>query len=266
MSDENNRFRFLFYISIVLAGALLISGGLFLHQVDALLGNNAEVEVEVAHELPPEEQEIIDEPAPTNDYTLRRNPTEYQIELFELLVNAHDQFYETGLDTDLKKYASAIVQNFIADFFTLSNKTARQDVGGLQFFSEEVADSFRSFAIDEFYLYLNQHIATYGSDSLPTVESTTIQNVEFGTRMIELEKKDEVDVNEATTFDYDGGVLEEEVRTIIIDAEWSYVNSPLWYIDEFQIAARFTLIPSEEGVRIYVIELPEIENEAMANS
>lgn len=259
VSDEKNKFRFLLRISAILCIAFLISGDLLLRQLDAVLGfNNVD-------EQPPEE-EIIGVLPESNGYTLRRNPTEYQIELFELLVNTHDQFYETGSDEDLKDYASAIVQNFVADFFTLSNKNSRPDVGGLQFFSEEVMDNFKSLAIDEFYLYLNQHLEIFGSESLPTVASTTILSAEFDVIFIETEDEDNGDGDdneEHTSVGYLGygeeeEILGEEVRSIIIDIEWTYVNSTLPYIDEFQTEARFLLIEVEdEGVRIFQIGIIE---------
>ena len=254
MDKENNN-KILLYISAILGSAFLVSGGLLLRQMETFLGRYNIVGM--LEERPPVAQ-VYELPLP-DGYTLRRNPTEHQIELFELLVNTHDLFNETGLDEDLEKYASAIVRNFVADFFTLSNKNSRQDVGGLQFFSEEIVDNFRNYAIDQFYLYLNQHIAAFGSESLPTVVSTTIKNVDFGIRVIEIE--DEDDVNESIAIDHESVILEEEIRIIIIDAEWSYANSTLWYIDEFQTSARFVLVPSEEDVKIYVIEVTENENE-----
>jgi len=214
--------------------------------------------VELVDEQPPPPTDMqieIDQLPESEGYTLRRNPTEYQIELFELLVHAHDQFYETESDEDLKSYASAIVRNFVADFFTLSNKNSRSDVGGLQFFTEDLVDNFRSFAIDEFYLYLNQHIEMFGRESLPTVVSTTILNVGFEPRLIEIEDENgEVDDGN-TMFGEESTISMEEIRTIVVDIEWTYATSTLQEIDEFQTSARFVLVQHEDGVRIYVIGL-----------
>ena len=251
MSDMNDKFKsFLLRISAILGIALILSGPLLMLQIGALSGGRNN-NVLTVNELP---SVSIDELL-LDGYTLRSNATDYQIELFEILIEAQSQFYETESDEDLKNYASAIVRNFIADFFTLSNKVSRSDVGGLQFFSEEIVNNFREFAIDEFYLHLNQHIEMFESESLPTVQSTTIREIEFGYRMIELEKDDD---NELPT---EEELQEEEVRTITIDIEWSYESTILPYISEFQTEARFVLVEDDGNVSIYIIELIEDEYE-----
>jgi len=255
--------KVLLYISVILGIAFLVGGILLLSQIDEVLGRNvAEVDeqTEQQTERPPVEREPIDELTDSVKYTLRRNATDYQLELFDLLVNAHEQFYADKSDENLEIYASAIVQNFVADFFTLSNKSSRSDVGGLQFFSEDTVDNFRSFAIDEFYLYLNQYIEMFGSESLPTISSTTILEIEFGTRTIEIE-----DENGELDDEAENVPVEKEVRTIIIDIEWSYESTTLSDIDEFQTAARFVLVEHEESVRIYIIELIETDDENQVN-
>ena len=255
--------KVLLYISVILGIAFLVGGILLLSQIDEVLGRNvAEVDeqTEQQTEQPPVEREPIDELTDSVKYTLRRNATDYQLELFDLLVNAHEQFYADKSDENLEIYASAIVQNFVADFFTLSNKSSRSDVGGLQFFSEDTVDNFRSFAIDEFYLYLNQYIEMFGSESLPTISSTTILEIEFGTRTIEIE-----DENGELDDEAENVPVEKEVRTIIIDIEWSYESTTLSDIDEFQTAARFVLVEHEESVRIYIIELIETDDENQVN-
>ena len=239
-------------ISVVLGIALLIGGVLLRSQINTVLGRNGETVDEQPSRLPAE-RDPIDELPESNGYTLRMNATEYQIELFEFLVNTHNQFNESKSDEDLKDYASAIVRSFVADFFTLSNKVSRTDVGGMQFFSEDVVSYFRSFAIDEFYLYLNQYIEMFGSESLPTVETTTILNIEFGTRVIET-------IDEDGELETEDALLEKEVRTIIVAVEWSYEHTTLPYIDEFQTAARFVLLEHEESVSIYTIELLEVHS------
>jgi len=258
VSDMYSKFRKgLLFISALLGVALLVGGVLLLSQVDTVLGRN-----EGGNSNPPQQQQPTEEEPPPIDeltdlsvYTLRRQATSYQIELFELLISAHEQFYMTNSDEALKDYASAIVQNFVADFFTLSNKESRSDVGGLQFFSEDIVGRFRNFAIDEFYLYLNQYIERFGSDLLPTVSSTTILNIEFDYLTTEIENESNELEAESTRLD------EEEIRTIIIDIEWSYAHTTLPYINEFQTMARIVLVEREENVRIYTIELIEVEPE-----
>ena len=265
MSNINKKIRkILLSVSAILGIILLVGGLLLMNQMNTILGNNDDDGYsEIEESMPPEVERIIEELPPSDGYELRRNPTEYQLELFERLVNSHDQFYESGTDEDLKDYAVAITQNFVADFFTLSNKQSRTDVGGLQFFSEEVVSNFRSSAIDEFYLYLNQYLEIFGSESLPTVESTTILSAEFEYRTIDMEDEED-EAGDDYAFGYYDFEEEEEtgeqIRALVIDVEWSYANSTLMYIEEFQTEARFVLIEVEdEGVRIFQIEMTEEE-------
>ena len=263
-SNKSNQVKgVLLRISVIFLVTLLVSGGLFALQIGTVFGRNNEEEV--VENSAPAKRRIIDELPDSAGYTLRSNSTEYQLELFDLLVNAHNQYFETNSDEDLKNYAAAIVRNFIADFFTLSNKKIRPDVGGLQFFSEEVVDNFRNFAIDEFYLYLNQYIEMFGSESLPTVTATRILNIEFGTLMIDAEGYNNEINGEHTLFSNEDRLMEEN-KTIIIDVEWEYADSTLPYIDEFQTEARFTVVSDEKKVKIFVIELPGIEYEIMVHS
>ena len=254
MSNGSKKFkRFLLHISLLLGITLLVSGAMLLTEIDEVLGRNRNNTEETEEPRTTEEQAIIDE-LPPSEYTLRRNSTEYQIELFEILALAHNQFYETESDTDLEDYATAMVRNFVADFFTLSNKNSRADVGGMQFFSEDLEDDFRRYAIDTFYLYLNQHIEMFGRESLPTVESTTILSVRFEPRMIEIEEENGEASEGHNPLGYEGP-QGEEVRTIVIEIEWSYANSTLQDIDQFQTSARFVLMEVEdEGLRIFLIE------------
>ena len=249
-------------LSIIFSIFFLIGSGLLISRLDTMLGDPEPIEIE--EELPPpppEVQVLIDELPESDGYVLRRNATAYQIELFERLIHGHHRFYEIGTDVDLKYYASVITQNFIADFFTLSNKRSRADVGGLQFFSEDLVDCFRNFAIDEFYLYLNQLFETYGRESLPTVDLTTILSVEFESRWIETEIDREVDETVVEGGYYYGDIDDlqekEEIKVIVVDIEWTYANSSLVHLDEFQRSARLILLESEAGVRIHVIELIE---------
>jgi len=252
--------KLLLAISAVLGITLLLSGLLLLNQMDGILGVNevaSDQEIQEERPLTVEQQQRIDELPESVGYVLHRNFTDYQIELFEQLVHAHYRFEETDADGDLLDYASIIARNFVADFFTLSNKNSRADVGGLQFFSDDIIDDFRSFAIDDFYLYLNQHIETFGRESLPTVVSTTVLEVGFDTRIFEIEEDENV-ADEDLEFDEFGQLLGRGERTIIVDVAWTYGNSTLAYIDEFQTSARIELLLSDDGLRIYVIEeIPE---------
>ena len=64
-----------------------------------------------------------------DNYTLRKDATEYQRTLFNELEEAKDAYDLMKDDETTLEYAEAIVKNFISDFYTWSNKSGRSDVG-----------------------------------------------------------------------------------------------------------------------------------------
>ena len=100
----------LLFISILFGLAFIVVMFLLIHQMSDLFGTNHENQ-NSAHST------IIDE---SEGYTLHQNATPYQIELFDELTAAHELFEASRTDESLKEYASVIVRNFVADFYTLS--------------------------------------------------------------------------------------------------------------------------------------------------
>lgn len=256
MNDINRRFtKILLILSTFIGIFLLITiGALFFHTRGMMVSNNNGDDApsnvsQIPTDSNAEELEV---------YELRMNATDYQIEQFDALMEAHEQFDALGTDNALQAYASAIVRNFIADFFTLSNKSSRADVGGVQFISSDVADYFTTWAIDTFYLHLGRYIQAYGDEAMPTIEFTTITEVEFDNRLIEVEEEESDE--EIDPWEMIEPVEPEYEPIIVVYAEWRFASTILPHIDEFQTAARFVLKEVEdEGLRIFQIEAIEEE-------
>jgi len=261
MDYKNDKFnQFLIFLSIFSLLIFFVSLVFLISRMNEVLGRDNQdlSEIEITSPL---EQQTSDD-LPSIGYELRPNATDYQLELFDKLIHAHQSFYEEDSTRNLEEYASVIVRNFIADFFTLSNKHSRSDVGGLQFFSDEVVDDFRNFAIDDFYLYLNLHLDNFEHETLPTVNSTTILDVRFEPRIVEIDEEDLDEIDADTlVYDYMGELIGREIMTIVIDAQWTYATSTLWQIEHFQTSASFVLISYEDEVRIYVIEQIPVEDD-----
>lgn len=82
-------------------------------------------------------------------YTLDENETALYKEEFEKLdkvLSAKDVNYED--------YAKEISKLFIIDFYTLSNKLSKNDIGGTQFIKEDMRDNFIDQARSTFYKYV----------------------------------------------------------------------------------------------------------------
>lgn len=103
-------------------------------------------------------------------YVVRFNATPLQTQLFKDLEKAYDE-------KDDKKIAGLIAQNFVADFYTLSNKTLKNDIGGVQFWKEDVRINFRNKAINSFYYNFETYIHDFGKTDLPEVSEFTKTDV-----------------------------------------------------------------------------------------
>ena len=136
--------------------------------------------------------------------------------------------------TELTKeeYATLVVKNFIADFYTWSNKTGRNDVGGVQFIAEEMRSTFRKQAIDGFYENLDFYLNDYEATSLITVNDVTILDVNLNDT---LKTEDEV------------------IDCISVQASWQYELSSSVEIEPFQSEATFILTESEDHLVLNAI-------------
>ncbi len=104
------------------------------------------------------------------DYHLRADPTELQVTLFEELAAA---LYADEVDDE--EVAALIVENFVADFYTWTNKINLYDIGGMYYVYTEQRVNIYDQARDTFYVNLDNAIQEYGSENLieiATVEAT----------------------------------------------------------------------------------------------
>lgn len=69
---------------------------------------------------------------------------------------------------DYNKYAELISKLFIVDFYTLSNKISKEDVGGVQFVKDEIKDNFILNAQNTIYKYV-------GISNTETLEVSSIE-------------------------------------------------------------------------------------------
>lgn len=77
-------------------------------------------------------------------------------------------------DTKIQEYVAAY---FVADFFTWTNKSGREDVGGLTYVLPDARIDFGKYATNYYYVNFDEHLETYGQKGLPEVESYTVESV-----------------------------------------------------------------------------------------
>lgn len=161
-------------------------------------------------------------------YVLKSNKSDDYKKLFKEL--------KTTLSgkVDEKKYAKIITKMFIVDFYSLNDRTAKTDVGGVDFVHKDILDNFILNAEDTFYKYLESNIYKERKQSLPTVDKVTISSVEN------------------TTFSYGDETDENAYK---VKATWTYKDSSnsSGYQDEA------TFIYVHDGKKLVLVEITDTD-------
>lgn len=85
---------------------------------------------------------------------------------------------------DYESYASKISELFIYDFYSLNDKAAKNDIGGVDFVHPEAINNFLENAESTYYKYVESNIYGNRKQVLPMVDTVTISQVEPTNYMI----------------------------------------------------------------------------------
>lgn len=157
-------------------------------------------------------------------YKLKENkPREYKKmfgELKELLKKE---------PVDEEEYAKKVSEMFIYDFYSLNDKTAKTDIGGVDFVYNEVLENFLLNAEDTYYKYIENNIYGNRNQSLPTV--------------------DEIEVKEVKQEAFAYGDKTDD-KAYKVSVEWTYTDSEF---SKYQTSA--TLVFIHDGEKLCLVEL-----------
>lgn len=157
-------------------------------------------------------------------YQLKENkPSKYK-KLFEELKEILNEE-----NVNEENYVKKISEMFIYDFYSLSDKTAKTDVGGTDFVYKEVLENFLQNAQDTYYKYVESNVYNNRKQSLPTVSNITIDKVEN------------------TKFEYNDKYDEKAFE---VDINWDYTDNQF---SGYQKKA--TLIFIHDGIKLSLVEL-----------
>ena len=106
------------------------------------------------------------------DYHLRNDATDLQKELFKELSKAVEDNVDGEKNAEI---AGLVAQNYVADFYTWSNKKGSFDIGGMYYVHSPSKLSIYYQARDSFYKYVSHYINEYGNENLLEVESVEVQ-------------------------------------------------------------------------------------------
>ena len=157
-------------------------------------------------------------------YNLKENkPSKYK-KLFDELKKVLNEN-----EVDEEKYVSKISEMFIYDFYSLNDKTAKTDIGGVDFVYNEVLENFLLNAEDTYYKYIENNIYGNRNQSLPTV--------------------DEIEVKEVKQEAFAYGDKTDD-KAYKVSVEWTYTDSEF---SKYQTSA--TLVFIHDGEKLCLVEL-----------
>ena len=159
------------------------------------------------------------------EYHLSKTATGYQKEIFDELLEAQKDYQNSQTEQTTQAYATAIVKNFIADFYTWTNKVNHSDVGGVQFIDKEMRSAFKKQAIDGYYETLDYYLENEDASSLMSVNKVQITNV---------------NLNDVIDVEGDEDEM-EQLDCISLQANWSYEPMGLAEETSLQTTATFIL-------------------------
>ena len=115
-----------------------------------------------------EEQTVTEEKIEISEnsvYLAPEDPTAY-------MKTAYDEVSDALSASDEEAEAEALAKLFVADFFTLSNKTSDTDIGGLNYIPSDAYEDMEVYARFYFYNNYSSIVAEYGEEQLPTGDTT----------------------------------------------------------------------------------------------
>lgn len=167
-------------------------------------------------------------------YQLRANATDLQYNYFQELIEELQKE-----EVDDVAVAASVAKNFVADFYTWSNKGGMYDVGGMCYVYSAGLANIYMYAKDSFYHYLNYYIDEYGSENLPEVA-----NVEI----VEAQKAD-------SKFGIDG----VNHPCYFVRARWSYVEKEGGYdTSSFWTEQDIYVIKNVDSGRYEIVQMYEV--------
>ena len=102
-------------------------------------------------------------------YSLPDNATDYYKSLYkELQTNLN------GTQVNEEEYARSVAKLFLTDFFTLSNKVMKSDIGGKQFVYSSYQEDFMKYAKESIYSNVQSNLDGNRKQDLPKVKDIEI--------------------------------------------------------------------------------------------
>ena len=179
--------------------------------------------------LPKKENDKVEEVKVVNEvekygYQLKETKSKKYKKMFEEL---KEILSEKTLDE--QKYVTKLTEMFIYDFYTLDDKSAKTDVGGVDFVYKDAVSNFLVNAQDTYYKYVESDIYNNRNQQLPIVDQVTVEAV--------------------TQQPYAYGTLNDD-KSYVVKTNWTYTKPEF---STYQSQAQLVFI--HDGVKLSLVEL-----------
>lgn len=124
---------------------------------------------------------------------------------------------------DYEKYAEYLSKLFIIDTFTLNNKLASTDIGGLEFIHPDLKDNFKENMGNNMYRNIEVNLDGKRTQELPIVKNVTIDTIKEEKIKYNDKEYDGYKVKANIEYEKDLGYQTEIELTIIKDDEILYI-------------------------------------------
>lgn len=144
-------------------------------------------------------------------YELKDNETKEYKKIFEQLKDTLNKE-----EVDEEAYVSLIAKMFVIDFYSLKEKLAKTDIGGVDFVHKDAYDDFVENAMDTLYKYVESNLYGDRKQELPKVKNIEVNSVEK-TSFTYHDKKDNnaYQVKLSWTYDQELGYQKEATLTFV---------------------------------------------------
>ena len=162
------------------------------------------------------------------DYKLTSNKNSYYKKLFKELKKILEED-----EVNEEEYAKLVSQLFVTDFFSLEDKYAKNDIGGVEFVLEEEVTDYKLKAEETYYKYVENNLNKTRRQKLPSVSKVTIEDI--------------------TQDSFDYKVLEEEkndANAYIVKVSIKYSSSEF---DNYQDSANLIIVHKDK--KLYIVEM-----------
>jgi len=157
-------------------------------------------------------------------YTLRDNkPTKYK----EMFTELKEILNKDPVDEE--EYVKKISEMFIYDFYSLNDKTAKTDIGGVDFVYPDILENFLQNAQDTYYKYIESNIYNNRKQSLPVVSNISVDSVA------------------QREFAYGN---KNDPEAYVVEASWAYTDDSF---SDYQKSA--TLVFIHDDIKLSLVEL-----------